>query len=88
MVLRTPGGVSDTLNLMILPAAPGVFRDGTAGPDSDIATVVRLKNNQLVTPSNPIHPDDEIVIYLAGMGKTSPAVEAGTAAPWILLHSP
>ena len=81
MVLRTPGGVSDTLNLMILPAAPGVFRDGTAGPDSDIATVVRLKNNQLVTPSNPIHPDDEIVIYLAGMGKTSPAVEAGTAAP-------
>ncbi|MCL4401571.1 MAG: hypothetical protein M1436_02755 [Acidobacteria bacterium] len=81
MVLRTPGGVSDTLNLMILPTAPGVFRDGTAGTDTGIAMVMRLKDNQLVTPSNPIHPDDQIMIYLTGMGKTSPEVEAGTPAP-------
>lgn len=81
MVLRTPGGVSDTVNLTILPAAPGVFRDGTAGPESGIATVVRLKNSQLVTASNPIHPDEQILIYLTGMGKTSPGVEAGTPGP-------
>ena len=36
-----------------------------------------MKNNQLVTASNPIHPDEQILIYLTGMGKTSPGVEAG-----------
>jgi uncharacterized protein (TIGR03437 family) len=81
MVLRTPGGVSDTLNLMLQPAAPGVFRSGTAGPETGIPTVIRVKNNELVTASNPIHPDEQIVIYLAGMGKTTPVVDAGTAAP-------
>ena len=35
LVLRTQGGVSDTVNLTILPAAPGVFRDGTAGPENE-----------------------------------------------------
>lgn len=81
MVLRTPGGVSDTLNFTILPSAPGVFRSGTAGPETGIPTVVRMKNNDLVTPSNPIHPGDHIVIYLTGLGKTSPQVEAGMPAP-------
>lgn len=81
MVLRTPGGVSDSLNFTVVPAAPSIFRSGTAGPDTGIATVVRERNSELVTPSNPIHPDDRIVIYLTGLGKTSPSVEAGMPAP-------
>jgi len=34
-----------------------------------------------VTPTNPIHPKDTIVIYLTGLGATSPAVDAGLPAP-------
>src|SRR5262249_38545076 len=35
----------------------------------------------LVTNSNPLHRDDMVVIYLTGMGQTTPAVEAGMPAP-------
>ena len=81
MVLRTPGGVSDSLNFTVLPSAPGVFRSGIAGPETGIPTVIRMKNNDLVTPSNPIHPGDQLVIYLTGLGKTSPQVDTGMPAP-------
>lgn len=78
MTLRTPGGVSDNLNLTIQPAAPSIFRSGTAGPETRIPTIIRARNNEFVTVSNPIHREDVISIYLAGMGNTSPAVEAGS----------
>lgn len=80
MILRTPGGISDNYNLTLLPAAPSIFRTGTAGPESGLPTVVRARNNELVTVSNPIRADDVISIYLTGMGNTSPAVQAGYAA--------
>lgn len=81
LVLRTSGGISDNYNLTILPAAPSVFRSGIAGPDSDLPTVVRAENGELVTLSNPIHRGDTIVIYATGLGATSPAVDAGAPAP-------
>jgi uncharacterized protein (TIGR03437 family) len=81
VVLRTPGGTSDALRITILPAAPAVFRSGTAGPVTDIPTIVRAGNNALATASNPIHPNDRITIYLTGMGQTLPEVAAGAAAP-------
>jgi len=81
IVLRTPGGISDALRVVIQPAAPAVFRSGTAGPATGIATIVRSTNNSLVTNSNPIHPDDRITIYLTGMGQTLPEVAAGSPAP-------
>lgn len=77
LILRTPGGVSDNFNLTILPAAPSIFRSGTSGPETQLPAVVRARNNEIVTVSNPIHRDDVISIYLTGMGNTSPAVEAG-----------
>ncbi|MBI4876254.1 MAG: hypothetical protein HY822_16585 [Acidobacteria bacterium] len=81
LILRTPGGVSDNFNMTILPAAPSVFRNGTAGPDTSVPAVVRAANNQLVTLSNPVHRGDALVIYLTGMGRTTPAVDAGLPAP-------
>lgn len=81
LVLRSPGGVSDNFNLTVLPAAPGVFRSGVAGERSDIATVIRSANNQLVTVSNPVHEGDVLSIYATGLGRTSPPVDAGTPAP-------
>lgn len=81
MVLRTPGGVSDNLNFTISPTAPAVFRNGVAGPDTDIPVVVRATNNTIVTLSNPIHKGDDITIYATGLGRTSPAIDEGLPAP-------
>jgi uncharacterized protein (TIGR03437 family) len=81
MTLHTPGGVSDNFYLSILPAAPSIFRSGTAGPTTGLATVVRADNNELVTPTNPIHPNDTVVIYATGLGRTSPAIDSGQPAP-------
>ena len=81
LILRTPGGVSDNFNLTILPTAPAVFRSGATATQSQLPTVVRHANGQLVTLSNPIHGEDQIVIYLTGMGRTTPPVEAGIPAP-------
>ena len=53
----------------------------SAGPLSGLATIVRADNNQLVTPTNPIHGHDTVVIYLTGLGATYPAVDAGLPAP-------
>lgn len=79
MVLRTPGGTSDNLNFTILPTAPSVFRSSASGIDT--ASVVRAANNDLVSDSNPVQAGDELVIYATGLGRTSPAVNTGEAAP-------
>jgi uncharacterized protein (TIGR03437 family) len=81
MTLRTPGGISDNFNFTIFSAAPSIFRSGTAGPETGLATIVRADNNELVTPTNPIHPNDSIVIYATGLGRTQPAVDAGLPSP-------
>ncbi|MBI3681849.1 MAG: hypothetical protein HY235_15825 [Acidobacteria bacterium] len=81
MVLRTPGGVSDNFNITILAAAPSVFRNGTAGTQRDLPAVFRASNGLLVTLTNPVHRGDHITIYLTGLGRTSPSVEAGVPAP-------
>jgi len=81
MTLHTPGGTSDNFYLNILPAAPSIFRSGAAGPETGLATVVRADNNQLVTATNPVHPNDTVVIYATGLGRTSPSVATGQAAP-------
>ncbi len=82
LVLHTPGGVSDSFHLQISATAPGVFRSGVAGPLTGVATVVRASNSMLVTPSNPIHRGDTVVIYLTGLGRTWPAVDTGSPAPF------
>lgn len=80
LILRTPGGVSDNFNLTVLPAAPSIFRSASNGVENQLPTVIRARNNDVVTVSNPIHFDDVVVIYLNGMGNTTPAVEAGFPA--------
>ncbi|HWC99722.1 MAG TPA: hypothetical protein VG456_23340 [Candidatus Sulfopaludibacter sp.] len=81
LTIHTPGGISDAFNFSVLAAAPRVFMSGSAGPQTGLATIVRADNNQLITPTNPIHPKDTVVIYLTGMGATFPAQTAGLPAP-------
>jgi uncharacterized protein (TIGR03437 family) len=79
--IHTPGGVSDNYYATVLPAAPSIFRSGTAGPNTGLATVFRDDDNQLVTPTNPVHTGDSISIYATGLGPTLPAVSDGMPAP-------
>jgi uncharacterized protein (TIGR03437 family) len=81
IILRTPGGVSDNYNLVIQPGAPAVFRASISGYDTPIPTVVRADNQTIVTTSNPVHTGDTLIVYLTGLGQTSPAVAAGLPAP-------
>lgn len=81
MVLHTPGGNSNALSFTVLPTAPAVFRNGVAGPQTGIPTIVRVKNNLLVTPANPIHLGDTIIIYATGLGATMPQVPTGVGGP-------
>ena len=81
MVLRTPGGISDNFYLVVSPTAPGIFQSGVAGPEKNIPTVVRNTNGELVTPSNPVHRGDSLVIYLTGLGQTNPPVPDGQPGP-------
>jgi uncharacterized protein (TIGR03437 family) len=79
MVLRAPGGVSNNMNFTIQPTAPSVFR--ASAPGIDTASVFRAANNALVSDANPIQAGDELIVYATGLGRTSPAVDTGAAAP-------
>ncbi|PWT98134.1 MAG: hypothetical protein C5B51_30115 [Terriglobia bacterium] len=81
MTLYTPGGASDDYYLNIQSVAPGIFQSGAAGSLSGIPVVVKASNQELVTPSNPIHSGDIISIYATGLGATSPEVDSGLPAP-------
>jgi minor extracellular serine protease Vpr len=58
-----------------------VFQSGSAGPLTDLPTVVRQSTNLLVTSSNPVHLGDMLVIYLTGMGAVSPVIGNGLPGP-------
>ena len=77
LTVHTPGGISNNYNFTVQQTAPSIFIGNASG--TEIATVVRNNNNQLVTPTNPIHQKakDAITIYLTGMGATSPSIQAG-----------
>jgi uncharacterized protein (TIGR03437 family) len=82
LTLYTPGGASDNLNVTILPAAPSVFRaSADLAANGAGAMVYRASNNSLVSPLNPVQAGDELVIFATGLGRTTPAIRAGEAAP-------
>jgi uncharacterized protein (TIGR03437 family) len=79
--VHTPGGVSNSLNFTVSATAPAVFLSGVAGPLTGLPTVIRSDNNQIVDDTNPIRRGDTLVIWLTGMGQTTPIVAAGSASP-------
>jgi uncharacterized protein (TIGR03437 family) len=81
LTIYTHGGISNNYFFTAQPTAPSVFMSASAGPETGLAAIVRTANNQLITPTNPINPKDTIVIFLTGMGMTTPQVTAGLPAP-------
>jgi uncharacterized protein (TIGR03437 family) len=81
LVVRNPGGVSNPFTAHIQTFAPAIFRSGSAGDQTGLATVIRQKNGDFVDFTNPIHPDDVLSIYVTGLSQTSPAAPFGDGAP-------
>jgi uncharacterized protein (TIGR03437 family) len=81
LIIRTPGGTSDSFSVNLRPAAPAVFRTNLEGVDLSVPVIYNSRNNLLATGSNPVKRHDSIVVFLGGMGKTTPEVEAGQPAP-------
>src|SRR5262249_12810532 len=81
LTIHTPGGVSDNFTFNVSSNAPSVFQTGMTGSTARVATIVRADNGELVTPTNPLHTDDTAIIYLTGLGATSPSVDDGMPAP-------
>jgi uncharacterized protein (TIGR03437 family) len=81
MVVHTPAGVSSNFNLVVPSTAPAVFLSGSAGPLTDLPTVIRQSTDLLVTSSNPVHLGDGLTIYLTGMGAVTPIVGNGLPGP-------
>jgi len=81
LIVGAPGGKSAPFSFNVPATAPAVFQNGQAGDFSGLPQIYRAANNQLVDFTNPIHPNDTLIIYATGLGQTSPSAVAGDAAP-------
>ena len=88
MILRTPAGVSNTFTFPIDPTAPAAFLVNVPNWNTRMPTVTHAADGELVTPSYPIHLDEWLVIYVTGMGVTSPTVASGAGSPLDPLAQP
>lgn len=79
--LLSPGGASDNFSVNVAPNAPGVFYLGVDGLDVPVPAVYNARNGGLATGSNPVKAGDAVTIYLTGLGRTDPEVDAGLPAP-------
>ncbi|MEQ1885158.1 MAG: hypothetical protein ABL967_08860 [Bryobacteraceae bacterium] len=83
VVVHTSDGDSAAFTVTVPEASPAVWLNGSAGPLTGLPLVYRQANGQLATGSNPVHrnSNDTLLVYLTGMGRVSPAVPSGAAAP-------
>ncbi len=82
LVVRNGIHVGAGFPLNIQPVAPAIFRSGQSGGNTGLAAVLRAKNNDYVTFTNPIHPNDVLMIFLTGMGAVNADLGTGQAAPF------
>lgn len=69
LVVHTPGGISDPFPVNVQTQAPAIF------------SAIRNDNGEPLNFTNPIHPSNEITIYLTGLGVTSPLPALGDVPP-------
>ncbi len=75
VVLTVNGVVSNTVNVKVTSAAPGIFSYGGG------KAVVQNQDHSLNTSGNPAKVGSTITAYLTGSGAVSPSVADGAAAP-------
>jgi uncharacterized protein (TIGR03437 family) len=75
VVVTVSGGGSTTVPLTLTQFSPGVFF--TTINNLAFAIAVR-SDGSYVTPANPAHRGENIMIFLTGLGQTTPAAVTGT----------
>jgi uncharacterized protein (TIGR03437 family) len=73
----TSSGQTATQSFALAQASPGIFTVNGSGSGDG---VILHANNTLVSAANPAIAGEEVVIYAAGLGATSPPFATGTAA--------
>jgi len=75
VIINVNGVYSNPEVINTVPAQPGiaVYADGSA--------IAQDRAFNLITAKHPAHPGDSMILYLTGMGATTPAVLTGAAAP-------
>ena len=76
------GTMSNTVTLYTSPTAPGVFTlDLLYGIYGDGSAAVQHSDFSTVTQSSPAQAGETLLLYLTGLGATSPAVSDGDPSP-------
>ena len=73
VIVTNAGGVSTSFNVTVAPLAPSIFDLDGKG----LASIVKNADFSLVTSANPAKAGDVLVIYMTGLGQTTPAVQTG-----------
>ena len=75
VVVNNNGVLSDSVEVNVLPAQPGIFTvDGSTG------VILHAATFEPVTTSNPAAPGEAVVVYATGLGPVSPAPLTGATA--------
>jgi len=67
LAVNNGNGMSNVMGIQVAPVAPALF----AG------AILKRADSSLVSALNPAQPGDVIVVYLTGMGQTTPALATG-----------
>jgi uncharacterized protein (TIGR03437 family) len=87
-VVHTSGGVSEPFSFEVLSAAPALYRSTFGGQASEpIPIIFRAFNNEPVTLSNPVRRGEVLFMFGNGLGRVSPLLGSGEAAPANTLFS-
>jgi uncharacterized protein (TIGR03437 family) len=71
------GVLSNVVQLYLTDAVPGAFSQGADGIGYAAAT---HSSGQLITPGNPVMPNETVVLYLTGLGTVTPTIADGAIA--------
>jgi len=74
VVVTSVVGPSASFPVTVAAVAPAIFF-------APVAAVLKNTDYSLVTASNPAHAGDVILVYLTGMGQTTPAIATGGLVP-------
>lgn len=72
---------SDIRTVRVKDGTPGVYTDPPGGISYAIGQHVQDNSYATITPQNPAHPGETILLYLTGLGDVDPPVADGVPAP-------
>jgi uncharacterized protein (TIGR03437 family) len=85
ILLSVNNALTLPITLDIVPTAPGVLSDfkGPTPPSTQNGAniIAQHANFSLVSSSSPANPGEYLVMYLVGLGATTPSVASGVPAP-------